>query len=102
MWPDLTLSAHNVVILLIWAVCYCEELLQTIHTPNILEAWEGRSCWISILPSRESIVRLGDWYASRHLPAMYQINSSKYHLVFETLSFPPVDLAATANMLRLS
>ena len=44
MWPDLTLSAHDVVSFLSWAVCYCEDLSGAIYNPNIIEAWEVGIC----------------------------------------------------------
>ena len=102
MWHDLTLSAQYVVIFLIWSVCSCEEPLGMIHTPNILESWEGGSSWIGILPYWESIVRLVEWSYSRHLPDVSHRHSSSYHLVFEALNCPPVALADPDNRLRLS
>ena len=102
MCPDLILSAHDIVILLSWEVCSCEYLWGDIHTSIILEDWEGGSCWIGIMPSWESIVSLGKWSSSRHLPVVSQINSSRYHLVFGALSCPPVALDAPFKRSRLS
>ena len=40
MWPDLTLSSHDVVIFPIWEDCYFGGLFGVIHTPRIQEACE--------------------------------------------------------------
>ena len=102
MWHDRTLSTHDVVIFLIMAVCSCEEPPRAIHTPNIIEAWEGGSCWIRIFLSHESIVRLGEWSVSRHFTDVSHRSSSKYHLVLEVLCFPPVTLVDPVNRSRMS
>ena len=52
--------------------------------------------------SQESILRLGEWSSSCHLPAMSQRNSSRYNLVSEALTCPSIALADPENRSRLS
>ena len=94
MWPDLTRSAHVVVVWRSSFVSSWEVPSVYIHTSRILYSGDGVSLSMNWSPSCVWRERWALLLAKWHFPDGSQLNSSRYHLVYWTLYFPPVDLSA--------
>ena len=100
--PDVTLSAHDVVLFLSCFVCLLEDPLGAIQTPNILEAWDAGS--LSIFWGYYGVFRNRfAWLSSRlHWLVESCSNSSRYHFVLIALTCPPVGCAASERVRGLT
>ena len=100
MWPALTLSAQDAVILCTHCVCYFEDPTGDIKTPNILDACLGESLSISFPPSCDGGLSVASLSDSCHFPPGSHLKSIRCHFVFYALTCTPVALAAPENTLR--
>ena len=94
----MTILAQDVVCERSCFVLSVEYLLGAIHTPRILEAWEGgiRSIyWIYSGEVRDNSALL---VARLHLPAAPHTNSNQNHFVFKTLICSPVTWTAPVTI----
>ena len=90
MCPDLTMFSHKEVINLSWFVCSVNEPSGEIHAHRIMEAWDGGRPSFFCRPSGGFKNRPYLLLARLHFLVAYHLNSSRYHLVLLTLTFPSI------------
>ena len=89
MCPELNLFYHEEVIALSGLVCSVNETSGEIHTPMIMEAWDGVRRSICFGPSGRFKNRPYLLSARLHFLVVSHLNSIRYHF-FLMLTYPSV------------